>query len=161
MTPNDDTLNVSMNQDDEDHIGVPNLVKMFSMATPMTRDNVQILEPRGANERFFNVVKLNTKCGSHSHFYWQTLSPSLWKCQLLGRCQGRCLVIFLRTRHPQFCWGGQNSVLNTIFFVKTLTIQGIQPMVMFHLVATICESGETPNVVVRSKDIYVPTIVPQ
>jgi hypothetical protein len=69
MTPNDDMLNVSMNQDDEDHIGVPNLVKMFSMATPMTRDNVQILEPRGANERFFNVVKLNTKCSSHSHFY--------------------------------------------------------------------------------------------
>jgi hypothetical protein len=50
MTPNEDTLNVLMNQNDEDYIGVPNPIEMFSMATPMTRDNAQIQKPRGANE---------------------------------------------------------------------------------------------------------------
>lgn len=62
MTPNEDTLNVLMNQNDEDYIGVPNPIEMFSMATPMTRDNAQIQKPRGANEWFFNVVRFNAKC---------------------------------------------------------------------------------------------------
>jgi hypothetical protein len=33
-------------------------------------------------------------------------------------------------------------------------------MVMFHLVATLCENGGTPYVMVKSKDTFVPPIVP-
>jgi hypothetical protein len=37
MAPSEDMLDVSRNHDDGNHIGVPNLVKMFSTSTLMTR----------------------------------------------------------------------------------------------------------------------------
>jgi hypothetical protein len=47
-----------------------------------------------------------------------------------------------------------------LFFAKTMAILGIQPSIMFRLADTLCESGATPNVVVRLKDFFVPLIIP-
>ncbi len=49
---------------------------------------------------------------------------------------------------------------NTIVFIETLAISGIQPIIMFCLVVTLCENGGTPKVMVRSKDIFVPHVIP-
>jgi hypothetical protein len=48
----------------------------------------------------------------------------------------------------------------SLFFTKTLAILGIQPIVVFHLVATLCVNCGTLDVMVRSKDTFVPLIVP-
>jgi hypothetical protein len=43
----------------------------------------------------------------------------------------------------------------TFLFIKTMTILGIQPITtLFHLVAKLCESGGTLDVVFKSKDIF-------
>jgi hypothetical protein len=47
-----------------------------------------------------------------------------------------------------------------LFFAKTLAISGIQKIVVFRLVATLCENGGTSNVMVRSEDIFVPSGAP-
>jgi len=47
-----------------------------------------------------------------------------------------------------------------LFYIETMAISSIEPMVVFPLVATLSESGGTPNVVVRSEDTFVPPIVP-
>jgi hypothetical protein len=47
-----------------------------------------------------------------------------------------------------------------LFCIETMAISCIEPMVVFPLVATLSESGGTPNVVVRSEDTFVPPIVP-
>ncbi len=47
-----------------------------------------------------------------------------------------------------------------LFFIKTMVISNIQPTFVFHLADTLCESGATPNVVVRLKDTFVPPIIP-
>jgi hypothetical protein len=49
---------------------------------------------------------------------------------------------------------------NTIFSTETLAISGIQLVLVFHLVATLCENGGTPKMMVRSKDTFVPLVVP-
>jgi hypothetical protein len=41
-----------------------------------------------------------------------------------------------------------------------LAISGIQPTIVFRLVATLCENGGTPKVMVRLEDIFVPSIIP-
>jgi hypothetical protein len=46
-----------------------------------------------------------------------------------------------------------------LFSTKIMAISGIQPMVLFHLVATLCENGGTPDVVVRSEDAFRPPII--
>ncbi len=50
-------LDVLKNQDDGDHIGVPNSIKMFSIATLVARANVQVQELQGVDER------LDFQCG--------------------------------------------------------------------------------------------------
>jgi hypothetical protein len=47
-----------------------------------------------------------------------------------------------------------------LFLIETMAISGIEPMVVFRIATTLYESGGTPDVVVRSKDIFVPPIVP-
>jgi hypothetical protein len=47
-----------------------------------------------------------------------------------------------------------------LFFVLTLAISSIQPLVVFYLATTLCENGGTPKVMVRSKNIFVPFEVP-
>jgi hypothetical protein len=47
-----------------------------------------------------------------------------------------------------------------LFSIETLTILGIQQMVVFHLATTFYESGETTNVVFRMEDIFVPPTSP-
>jgi len=47
-----------------------------------------------------------------------------------------------------------------LFSIKTLAFLGIQPSIVFHLVATLCENGGTLEVMVRSKDTFVLHIVP-
>jgi hypothetical protein len=47
-----------------------------------------------------------------------------------------------------------------LFSIKTMANSDIQPTIMFCLVYTLCESGATPNVVVRLKDTFVPRIIP-
>jgi len=45
-------LDVSIKgHDDGDHIGVPNIINMFSMAILVIRANVQMQEPEGDDER--------------------------------------------------------------------------------------------------------------
>jgi hypothetical protein len=51
-------------------------------------------------------------------------------------------------------------MLTPLFFVETLAISGIQPAIVFHLVATLCENGGTSNVMVRSEDTFVPSVIP-
>jgi hypothetical protein len=46
-----------------------------------------------------------------------------------------------------------------LFSIKTSAILGIQQVVMLHLAATLCKSGETTNVVFRM-DIFVPPTSP-
>jgi hypothetical protein len=41
-----------------------------------------------------------------------------------------------------------------------MAISGIQPIVEFHLVATLCDNGGTLNVMVRSEDTFVFLVVP-
>ncbi len=43
--------------DDGNHIGVPNLINMFSMATLVIRANVQMKEPQG------DLESLDFQCG--------------------------------------------------------------------------------------------------
>jgi hypothetical protein len=52
--------------DDGNHVMVPNPNEMISIVTPMTRANVQILKPRGVDE------KLDPQCGEVQH---QTCFP--------------------------------------------------------------------------------------
>jgi hypothetical protein len=47
-----------------------------------------------------------------------------------------------------------------LFSTKTLAISGIQPTTVFCLMATLCENGGTLEVMVRSKDTFVPFAVP-
>ncbi len=47
-----------------------------------------------------------------------------------------------------------------LFFAKTLAISSIQPSIVFYLVATLCENGGTPKVMVRSKSTFVPLEIP-
>jgi hypothetical protein len=47
-----------------------------------------------------------------------------------------------------------------VFYVKTLAISNIQLVIVFHLVATLCDNGGTSNVMVRSENIFVLLIVP-
>jgi hypothetical protein len=51
-------------------------------------------------------------------------------------------------------------MFSTTFFVKTMVILGIQLVDVFCLVTTLCESGGTLDVVVRSKVAFVHPIVP-
>jgi hypothetical protein len=44
-------------QDDRNHIGVPNSIKMFSITTLVTRANVWVQELQGVDER------LDLQCG--------------------------------------------------------------------------------------------------
>jgi len=44
-------LDVSKNQDDGDHIGVPNSIKMFSIATLVARASVRVQELQCVDER--------------------------------------------------------------------------------------------------------------
>jgi hypothetical protein len=54
-----------------------------------------------------------------------------------------------------FIRGDQSSVLSTIVFYQYIG----HFKLMFRWAAAWCENGGTPNVVVRSKDIFVPPIV--
>jgi len=47
-----------------------------------------------------------------------------------------------------------------LFSTEPLAISGIQPIIMFCLVVTLCENGGTPKVMVRSKDIFVLHVIP-
>ncbi len=47
-----------------------------------------------------------------------------------------------------------------LFFYETLAISCVQPIAMFCLAATLCKNGGKLNVMVRSKDIFIPLIVP-
>jgi beta-lactamase superfamily II metal-dependent hydrolase len=58
MAPNKDMLDVSIKgHDDRDHIGVPNLIDMFSMATLVIRANAQMQELEDDDEQ------LDFQCG--------------------------------------------------------------------------------------------------
>jgi hypothetical protein len=57
--------------------------------------------------------------------------------------------------------GATKAVCQAPFvFAETLAISGIQPIIGFFFAATLCENGGTSDVMVRSKDIFAPTIVP-
>jgi hypothetical protein len=65
-----DMLDVSNCHDDGKHIGVPDLVKMFSIITPMTRINGLMLKCKNHKllmKGCFNVVNFNAKFHFHSH----------------------------------------------------------------------------------------------
>jgi hypothetical protein len=47
-----------------------------------------------------------------------------------------------------------------LFSIETLAISSIQLVVVFLLVATLCENGGTPKVMVRSEDTFVPSAIP-
>jgi hypothetical protein len=47
-----------------------------------------------------------------------------------------------------------------LFVAKTLAILSIQPTVVFCLVVTLCENSGTLDLMVRSKDTFVPLVVP-
>ncbi len=49
---------------------------------------------------------------------------------------------------------------DTIVSIETMAISNIQPMTVFCLVTTVCESGGTLDVVVKLKDVFIPPIVP-
>jgi hypothetical protein len=48
-----------------------------------------------------------------------------------------------------------------LFFDETLAISSIQLVVMFCLVATLCENGGTPKVMVKLEDTFVPFVIPR
>jgi len=56
-SPKQRFIGCSMNQDDGDHIGVPNSIKMFSIATLVTRASVWVQELQCVDER------LDLQCG--------------------------------------------------------------------------------------------------
>ncbi len=47
-----------------------------------------------------------------------------------------------------------------LFFGETMAISSIQPMVVFCLLATLCENDGTLDVMVRLEHTFVPFIVP-
>jgi hypothetical protein len=91
-------------------------------------------------------------CDSHSHLYWQTLFLVLWGHWLPLVCPRKCLVLFMGPRYHKFVGSGHNGMPNTIFLAKTLAVLGIQLVIMW--------KWETPYALVRSKNIYILTIVP-
>ncbi len=67
----------------------------------------------------------------------------------------------LRPKAPTSLMGVTKTMCQApLLFVKTLAISGIQPIVVFHLVATLCENGGTSNVMFRSKNTFVLYVVP-
>ncbi len=66
-----------------------------------------------------------------------------------------------RPKAPTSLMGAAKGVCQTpLFSIKTLAISSIQPIVMFRLAATLCENGGTSNVMVRSENTFVLSIVP-
>ncbi len=51
------------------------------------------------------------------------------------------------------CWA-------PLFSIETLAISNIQLIVVFCLAVTLCENGGIPEVMVRSKDTFVPLAIP-
>ncbi len=67
----------------------------------------------------------------------------------------------LRPKAPISLMGATKTVCQApLLFIKTLNILGIQPIVVFHLVVTLCENGGTSNVMFRPKNTFVLSIVP-
>ncbi len=58
---------------------------------------------------------------------------------------------------------GASKIMYVIWFlsIKTLAMLSMQSMTMLHLMATLCKNEGTLNAVFRSKDIFVPNIVPK
>jgi hypothetical protein len=66
-----------------------------------------------------------------------------------------------RAKAPTNLMGATKIMCQTPFLlIKTLDISSIQPIIGFRLAATLCENGGTPYVMVKSKDTFVPTIIP-
>jgi hypothetical protein len=144
------------------HVMVPNPNEMISTAIPMTRTSTQMLEPRSADKR------LDPKHGEAQHQVWlpqsfmliDTISNPIGT-SILGGVSRKMFSSIPRSKAPISLIGAAKIVCQTPFFViETLAISSIQPAVVFHLAITLCENGGTLKVMVRSKDTFVPPIIP-
>jgi hypothetical protein len=65
------------------------------------------------------------------------------------------------TKAPHEFVGASKVMYVTLFFsIETLAMLSMQSTTMLHLVATLCKNGGTSNVVFKSKDIFIPNIIP-
>jgi hypothetical protein len=72
----------------------------------------------------------------------------------------RPLNLIPKSKAPTGLLGVAKTVCKaSLFFAKTMVILGIQLTAVFHFVATLCESGGTPYVVVKLEDNFVPPII--
>jgi hypothetical protein len=80
---------------------------------------------------------------------------------VLTSCGVSSMVLSFIPRYNVGLLGATKSMCEApFFFAKTMAISSIQPTIVFCLANTLCESGATPNVVVRLKNIFVPPIIP-
>ncbi len=107
-----------------------------------------------------SMVKLSDRCGFHNHLCWQTSFPIIWGVNFWWGAKKVPSLIF-RPKTPTNLMGSTKAMCQApLFSTKIMAIWGIQPTTMFCLATTLCESGGTPNVVVRLEDSFVPPIVP-
>jgi hypothetical protein len=64
-------------------------------------------------------------------------------------------------KHKQFVGGGNISVVNTITFCQTFVIPNFQLALIFWLVATLCEGGETPRMGIMLDNDLIPITIPK
>ncbi len=78
-----------------------------------------------------------------------------------GGMSRKMLIFIRRSKAPTSLMGATKAMCwAPLFFAKTLCISSFQPTTMFHLVVTLCENGGTLDVIVRSKDTFVPLAIP-
>jgi len=66
----------------------------------------------------------------------------------------------LKSKAPTSLMGAAKVMCQaSLFFVKTLAIPGIQLIILFRLVVTLCENGGTTNAMVRLEDIFFLPII--
>jgi hypothetical protein len=122
---------------------------------------MQVLEPRGANER------LDPQSGEAQHQMWFPQSfvlidtiPNPIGASTLGEMSKKTTSSIPRSKAPTSLIGAAKAVCQApLFFVETLAISSTQLVVMFRLVASLCENGGTPEVMVRSEDTFVLLII--
>ncbi len=106
-----------------------------------------------------NVVRFIVRCGSHNHSY---LYLNLWRHQLSRKVPRKVHVFIPRSKAPTSLLGAIKVVHQTPFFLsKHSPLQVfIWPSCLIQQ-PHLFESGGTPNVVIRSKDISITIIVSQ
>ncbi len=114
------------------------------------------------------MKRLDPQCGEAHCQMWLPQSlvlkntiPNPIRMSTLGGMSRKALSFIPRSKAPISLMGVAKTMCEApLFSTKTLANLGIQLTTVFHLVATLCENGGTLEIMVRSKDTFLPHVVP-